>query len=88
MNICFLIGKIVSKIEFDFVIGDNKSFKNRKISVVRFKLKLLDENVLNIIGYNNVADFCCQKLKIGETVLIQGFINNSGKIAIKNIMII
>ena len=88
MNICFLIGKIVSKIEFDFVIGDNKSFKNRKISVVRFKLKLLDENVLNIIGYNNVADFCCQKLKIGENVLIQGFINNSVKIEIKNIILI
>ena len=42
MNICFIIGKIISKIEFDFVIGDNKSFKNDKISVVRFKLKLLD----------------------------------------------
>ena len=31
MNICFLIGKIISKIEFDFVIGDNKNFKNIKI---------------------------------------------------------
>ena len=88
MNICFIIGKIISKIEFDFVIGDNKSFKNDKISVVRFKLKLLDENVLNIIGYNNIADFCYQKLKIGENVLIQGFINNSGKIEIKNIILI
>ena len=88
MNICFIIGKIISKIEFDFVIDNNKGFKNEKISVVRFKLKLLDENILNIIGYNNVADFCCQKLKIGENVLIQGFINNSRKIEIKNIMII
>ncbi len=88
MNICFLIGKIISKIEFDFVIGDNKSFKNDKISVVRFKLKLLDENVLNIIGYNNVADFCYQKFKIGEKVVIEGVINNVGKIEIKNIMII
>ena len=88
MNICFLIGKIISDVEFDFVIGDNKSFKNKKVSVVRFKLKLLDENVLNIIGYNNIADFCYQKLKIGENVLIQGFINNSGKIEIKNIILI
>ena len=88
MNICFIIGKIVSKIEFDFVLGDNKSFKNRKISVVRFKLKLLDENVLNIIGYNNIADFCYQRLKIGENILIQGFINNSGEIEMKNIILI
>ena len=88
MNICFLIGKIISKIEFDFVIGDNKSFKNRKISIVRFSLKLLDRNIVNIIGYNNVADFCYQKLKIGENVFIQGFINNSGEIEIKNIILI
>ena len=88
MNICFIIGKIISDVEFDFIIDNNKGFKNDKISVVRFKLKLLDENVLNIIGYNNVADFCCQKLKIGENVLIQGFINNSGKIEIKNIILI
>ena len=88
MNICFLIGKIISDVEFDFIIDNNKGFKNDKISVVRFKLKLLDENVLNIIGYNNIADFCYQKLKIGENVLIQGFINNSGKIEIKNIILI
>ena len=88
MNICFLIGKIISKIEFDFVIGDNKNFKNRKISIVRFDLKLLDKNIVNIIGYNNVADFCYQKLKIGENVFIQGFINNSGEIEIKNIILI
>ena len=88
MNICFLIGKIISKIEFDFVIGDNKNFKNIKISIVRFDLKLLDKNIVNIIGYNNVADFCYQKLKIGEKVVIEGVINNVGKIEIKNIMII
>ena len=88
MNICFLIGKIISKIEFDFVIGDNKNFKNIKISIVRFGVKLLDRNSVNIIGYNNVADFCYQKLKIGENVFIQGFINNSGEIEIKNIILI
>ena len=88
MNICFIIGKIISKIEFDFMIDNNKGFKNDKISVVRFKLKLLDENVLNIIGYNNIADFCYQRLKIGENILIQGFINNSGEIEIKNIILI
>ena len=51
-------------------------------------MKLLDKNIVNIIGYNNVADFCYQKLKIGEKVVIEGVINNVGKIEIKNIMII
>ena len=88
MNICFLIGKIISDVEFDFVIDNNKGFKNRKISVIKFKLKLLDENVVNIIGYNNVADFCYQKLNIRNNVFIEGFINNAGEIGIKNINLI
>ena len=88
MNICFLMGKIISDVEFDFIIDNNKGFKNKKISVVRFKLKLLDENVVNIIGYNNTADFCYQKLNIRNNVFIEGFINNAGEIGIKNINLI
>ena len=88
MNICFLIGKIISEVEFDFVIGNNKYFKNEKISVIRFKVELLDENVTCVIGYNFIADFCYQKLKIGENVFIKGLINNVGEIEIKDIIFI
>ena len=88
MNICFLIGKIISDVEFDFIIDNNKGLKNEKISVVRFKLKLLDENVVNIIGYNNIAEFCYQKLNIGNYTFIEGYINTFGVVEIKNIKII
>ena len=88
MNICFLIGEIISDVEFDFVINNNKGFKNEKISVVRFKLKLLDENVVNIIGYNNIAEFCYQKLNMGNYIFIEGYINTFGVVEIKNIKII
>ena len=88
MNICFLMGKIISDVEFDFIIDNNKGFKNEKISVVRFNLKLLDENVVNIIGYNNIADFCYQELNIGNNIFIEGYINTFGVVEIKNIKII
>ena len=51
MNFCFLIGKIISEIKFDFVIG-NKCFQKEKISVVRFKIRVSKEEIY-IIGYNN-----------------------------------
>ena len=58
MNICFIIGKIISKIEFDFVIGDNKNFKNIKISIVRFGLKLLDKNIVTrVFSMDNFDNF-------------------------------
>lgn len=50
MNECFLIGKIVSKIEFDFIIYD------KNISIVRFELKLKNKSIINTKSYNEIAD--------------------------------
>ena len=83
MNICFLIGKIISDVKFDFVIGNNKYFKNEKISVVRFKVELIDGNIINVIGYNYIADFCYQKLEKGNIVNILGKLNSKMEIEIK-----
>ena len=85
MNICFIIGKIISDVKFDFVIGNNKYLKNGKISVVRFKVELLDENVVNIIGYNDIADFCYQKLDKNYNVIVEGIIKTEGYIEIEDI---
>ena len=51
-----------------------------------YTLKYLE--LLEYRGYSYVVDFCYQRLKIGENILIQGFINNSGEIEIKNIILI
>ena len=85
MNICFLMGKIISDVKFDFVIGNNKYLKNGKISVVRFKVELLDENVVNIIDYNDIADFCYQKLDKNYNVIVEGIIKTEGYIEIEDI---
>ena len=82
MNICFLIGKIISEIKFDFVI-DEEGF-GKKISIVRFCIDVLEERI-NVVGYNKLADFCYQKLNIGNIVFIEGFLRTDGKIEIKNI---
>ena len=84
MNICFLIGKIISDIKFDFIIGNNKYFNKEKVTIVRFKIELLDGNIVNVIGYNSIADKCFRKLKKDKIIIIQGVINSLGKIEIKD----
>ena len=79
MNECFLKGKIVSKIEFDFLIN------NKNISIVRFELKLKNKSIVNVKSYNEIADKCYKTLKKGDTVFIQGKINSKMEIEIKEI---
>ena len=86
MNECFVIGKIISDIKFDFVIGNEENFsKKENISVVRFCLELLDKNKIYVIGYNFISDFCYQKLKINDYILIEGNIKTKGYIEIENV---
>ena len=86
MNLCFIIGRIISEIKFDFVIG-NKCFEKEKISVVRFKIKV-SENEINIIGYNNIADICYRRLENGNIIFLKGNIKTNGNIEIENIKLI
>ena len=84
MNICFLIFKIISKIKFDFVINNNSNLEKEKISIVRFKVYLIDETEIKVIGYNKIADWCYQKLALEDDVFIKGFLSNE-KVEIENI---
>ena len=87
MNICFLIGKIISEIKFDFIIDNNSSLGKEKISIVRFKISLLDKTEINIIGYNKIADWCYLKLNIGDNIFLEGFIE-FGKIEIREVWLL
>ena len=79
MNECFLIGKIISDIKFQFIT------KSKNISIVNFKIKLFDENIVKIKGYDNIADFCYNSLQKGKIVSMYGILNSKGEIEIKEI---
>ena len=78
MNICFLIGKIISEIEFKFII------EGKDVAVVTFYIELENKSILKVKGYNEIADECYQKLKLGDTIAIQGILNGKGEIEIKD----
>ena len=79
MNLCFLMGKIISDIEFNFVLN------SKNISIARFTLEV-DENCMIIIkAYNGTADWCYQNLIKSDKIAIQGEINTSGEVVINSI---
>ena len=58
MNICFVIGKIISNIQFDFIIEGKSIGKN--VSITRFEVESLDEEktVISVIAYGKIPDYC------------------------------
>ena len=79
MNLCFLMRKIISDIEFNFVLN------SKNISIARFTLEV-DENCMIIIkAYNETEDWCYQNLIKSDRIAIQGEINTSGEVVINSI---
>ena len=68
MNEVFLIGKIISDIEFKFIINS----KNKAIAC--FEIETNDKQIVRIQAYNQLADFTYSKLNENDKVFINGYI--------------
>ena len=71
MNEVFLIGKIISDIEFKFIINS----KNKAIAF--FEIETNDKQIVRIQAYNQLADFVYSKLNKNNQVFINGYIENN-----------
>ena len=71
MNEVFLIRKLISDIEFKFIINS----KNKTIAC--FEIKTADKQIVRIQAYNQLADFAYSKLNINDKVFINGYIENN-----------
>lgn len=79
MNKCFFIGKIISEINFEFVIN------NKNISIAIFKIELENKNHVTVKAYNDLADYCYSKLLKSDIIAIQGYLNSKMEIVIEEI---
>lgn len=68
MNEVFLIGKLISDIEFKFIINS----KNKAIAC--FEIKTADKQIVRMQAYNQLADFAYSKLNTNDKVFINGYI--------------
>ena len=68
MNEVFLIGKIITEIEFKFIIN------SKNISIARFKIKTLDKQIIQIKAYNEIADYVYSKFNKNDFIVIEGIL--------------
>ena len=71
MNEVFLIGKIISDIDFKFIINS----KNKAIAC--FEIETADKQMVRIQVYNQLADFAYSKLNTNDKVFINGYIEDN-----------
>ena len=66
MNKVFLIGKIITEIEFKFIIN------SKDISIASFKIETLDKQIIQIRAYNEIADYVYSKFNKNDFIVIEG----------------
>ena len=75
MNIVIISGEIVSGIEFKFIY-------DRYTSIASCHVKLNNESIIQIYGYDDMADFMYRFLKNGDTVVCSGVLHEDGYVYI------
>lgn len=83
MNICFIIGKIISEIKFDFIIENNTISKD--IVTTRFEILLENGSIIKVKSYGKIAEECFQKYVKSDIVSIYGILNSNGELEIQEI---
>ena len=79
MNIVFIQGKIISDIEFNFIIN------KKNISIAIFEVELLNKSIVKIKAYNELADYCYSKLNKNDVVFMEGYLNSNMEIIWKKL---
>ncbi len=64
MNEVFLMGKVIEDIEYKFML------KKRKNAKAKIELKLIDETKVEVVAYNEQADYTLQNIKIRNNVFV------------------
>lgn len=70
MNICFIIGKIISNIEYKFILN------SKNTAIATFKIELENKSIITVKAYNKIADYCYRNLTNGSMIFIEGYISN------------
>ena len=81
MNKVFLIGKVITQVEFKFI------YQSQKTTKAQFKIELLNKSIISIIGYDDMADYLYRNLAIQDKVLIGGKLNTKMQVEVSYIKI-
>ena len=79
MNECFFIGKIISNIDFKFIVNSKKYY-----SISIFQIELNNKSIMTVKGYNEIADFCYKSLIKNNYIALYGKLDSKMEIVLKN----
>lgn len=82
MNFDYIIGKIISDINFEFII------ESKDYSIAIFELQLSNGSTIEVKAYNELADYCYLKLHLNDVVFIEGSLRSNNVIVIEEIVYI
>lgn len=54
MNFCCVLGKIITDINFNFMI------EKKRYSIISFYMQLKNKSIIFVEAYNEIADLCYQ----------------------------
>ena len=81
MDIVVISGKIISNINFNFIY--NKDKKEKYTSIAMCKIQLDNESIVDIYGYDEIADFLYRNNV--KKIWIEGCLDNNMMVEIKKI---
>lgn len=82
MNKVFIIGKIITEVKFDFILN------SKHISIARFGvMTMCDKQEINVITYDENADYVYANLKHEDVVIINGYLEYN-KVILEDIQIL
>ena len=91
MNLVFIIGKVVSNVEYNFIYDKYKTNscneKYKHIAIAKVKIQILNKSIVNIYGYDNIADYMYRNLKSNINVAIMGKVDRNMEINVEKITI-
>ena len=78
---CFLIGKIISEIDFKFIVN------NKEIhAIAMFEIELMNATKLKVKAYNEIADYCYKNYYKNKYVCISRRINSEIEVTMMETM--
>ena len=80
MNLCFFIGQIIEETKFNFI------YNKKETSIAKNIIKLNNNSIIKLIGYDEIADFLYSKININDNVFIEGMLMEDNCIEIKYII--
>ncbi len=83
MNLCCLLGKMITEPQFDFFYNSKKH-----VSVVKFKIKTQSEKystIINVKAFDEEADYIYRYFSKGDLVSVEGWINQKMEVNVTKI---